>query len=120
MKHTASYTRVIPRDFFNEAKLLKCMGQLALKILDSQLPEGIKIEIEETGEPFEVNLTDDGRLFISNYPTTINDIYVSLSTTYNSKDTYPLICYHDDIEYNVFDTHGNFTEEFIQFATNIE
>ena len=114
-----SYQRVIPRDFFNEAKLLKCMGQLSLKILDCQLPEGIKIEIEETGEPFEIHLTDDGRLFVSNYQTSINDTYISLSTTYNSKYNYPLICFHDDVELLVFDEFGNFTEEFIQFATNI-
>lgn len=114
-----SYTRVIPRDFFNEAKLLKCMGQLSLKILDSQLPQGIKIHIDECGLPFEISLTTDGRLFLKDYDVTINDTYVSMSTTYNSKDNYPLICYHDDIEYTVFDEHGNFTEEFIQFATAI-
>lgn len=108
-----SYTRVIPRDFFNEAKLLKCMGQLALKILDGMLPDGLKIEINESGEPFNILLTDDGRLFISNYETTINDVYVSMSTTYNSKDAFPLVCFHDDDETTVFDDNGEFTEEFI-------
>lgn len=109
-----SYTRVIPRDFFNEAKLLKCMGQLSLKILDGLLPEGIKIEIDENGEPFEISQTSDGRLFISNYDATINDTYVSLSTTYNSKEPFPLVCFHDDVETVVFDDNGEFTPEFIE------
>jgi hypothetical protein len=113
------YKRVIPRDFFNESKLLKCMGQLSLKILDGLLPEGVKIEIYESGEAFEVGLTNDGRLFINNYDTIINDTYVSLSTTYNAKDNFPLICFHDDIETTVFDEAGNFTDEFITFCKNI-
>ena len=46
-----NYSRVIPRDFFNEAKLLKCMGLLALKVLDNMTPNGIKILIEESGAP---------------------------------------------------------------------
>ena len=95
------------------------MGQLSLNILDGKLPEGVKIEIDETGEAFEIGLTNDGRLFINNYDTTINDTYVSLSTTYNSKDAFPLICFHDDIETTVFDESGNFTDEFINFCKNI-
>jgi hypothetical protein len=114
-----SYQRVIPRDFFNEAKLLKCMGQLSLKILDGMLPDGVKIRIDECGLPFDVHQTDDGRLFLNDYDVTINDTYVSMSTTYNSKDSYPLVCYHDDVETTVFDENGNFTEEFIELATNI-
>jgi len=113
------YTRVIPRDFFNEAKLLKCMGQLSLKILDGKLPENIKIEIDESGEAFEIGLTNDGRLFLNNYDTTINDTYVSLSTIYNSQNQYPLICFHDDEEITVFDNDGNFTDDFITFCKTI-
>jgi hypothetical protein len=90
-----------------------------LKIEDGLLPDGIKIDIDECGEAFEIGLTNDGRLFLSNYETTINDIYVSLSTTYNSKEAFPLICFHDDIETTVFDNDGNFTEEFINFCKNI-
>lgn len=115
-----SYERVIPRDFFNESKLLKCMGQLSLKILDCKLPDGIKIEIDECGSPFVINQTTDGRLFLQDYDVTINDIYVSMSTTYNSKDNYPLVCIHDDVETTVFDDAGNFTQDFINFCNNIE
>jgi len=108
----SSYLRVIPRDFFNEAKLLKCMGQLSLMILDCKTPEGMKIEIAETGEPFEIQLSDNGYLFISNYLVTINDAIVSMRTPYNSKAPYPLLCYYDWEEITVFDDSGNFTKEF--------
>lgn len=107
-----SYTRVIPRDFFNEAKLLKCFGQLALKILDGLTPDNMDIYIEESGEPFNIDLTDDGSLIISNYETMINNIPVIFKTTYNSKANYPFFCEVDYTDYEVFDDNGNFTDEF--------
>lgn len=108
------YERVIPRDFFNEAKLLKCMGMLSLKILDCQLPEGISIKIEESGEPFKIKLSEEGNLFVSNYEVFINDRPVMVSTTYNSKSNYPFHCMVDYCETPIFDESGEFTEEFIQ------
>ena len=35
------YERVIPRDLFNEAKLLKCVGLLVLKIHDGENPANV-------------------------------------------------------------------------------
>lgn len=87
-----NYHRVIPRDFFNESKLLKCMGRLALLIHENKLPEGINIVIEESGEPFDIkqnNLLEI--IFISNYKIKINDEYYEFGTTINSKDNYPLL-----------------------------
>lgn len=107
-----SYQRVIPRDFFNESKLLKCMGQLSLKILDNATPDGMKIEIEESGDPFETYLCEDGSLAIINYPVTINDVSVGFKTTYNSKSPFPFFCQIDDCDIEVFDDNGEFTEEF--------
>lgn len=112
-----NYQRVIPRDFFNEAKLLKCMGLLALKILDNNLPSSIQIKIEESGEPFDIELSDDGHLFVSNYPVTINGEVVLFKTSYNSKSNYPFFCEIDYTDYEVFDEQGNFTEEFIELFT---
>ena len=107
------YPRVIPRDFFNEAKLLKCMGQLALKIHESKLPEGISVKIEESGEPFKI-LAEDEYLFVSNYPATINDKPVRFLTTYNSRSVFPLVCRIGYDEYEVFEDDGEFSEEFKQ------
>lgn len=113
-----NYNRVIPRDFFNEAKLLKCMGVISLAILDNKMPKGIKMSFEETGEPFEVALSDEGSLFVANYPVTINGESYILKTTYNSKQNYPLFFdtqNYEEIE--VLDESGNFTTKFIEYFT---
>lgn len=117
---TTQYSRVIPRDFFNEAKLLKCMGVLSLAILDRKLPKGMEVKIEETGEPFEICLSDEGSLFVSNYPTAVNGERVIFKTTYNSKSNYPFYCETQDIEVCVFDESGNFDSEFIEHFTTVK
>lgn len=114
-----NYRRVIPRDFFNEAKLLKCMGQLSLKILDGMLPDGVEVTIEdEKGKSFDIHQNDfDGCIFIKNYPTHVNGYPVVFKTILNSKAPYPLLVeiksgkdsYYD---LPVFDDDGNFTDEF--------
>lgn len=107
-----TYDRVIPRDFFNEAKLLKCFGFLSLKILNNSLPEGMQIHIEDNGERFDIELADEGFLYLANYCTTINEVPVLFLTTYNNKSNFPFYCRIDDYDYQVFDEGGNFTDEF--------
>lgn len=110
-----SYSRVIPRDFFNEAKLLKCLGQLSLAILDGKMPAGITVVIEETGEPFQIELLREGCLYVANYETFINGQPTTFKTIYNAKSNYPLYCTSTDSEeeIEVFTDAGEFTEEFI-------
>lgn len=114
-----SYIRVIPRDFFNEAKLLKCMGLLSLKILDNKIP--IPMRIDEPGQPFNViQAESDGSLLVENYSLTINGRYYTLSTPYNSKDNYPLeITTHESEDIRVFDEDGIFTDDFVDYVTNL-
>jgi hypothetical protein len=117
MNITETYTRVIPRDFFNESKLLKCMGQLALKILDCQTP--CEITIEDCGDAFNIELSDEGSLFVSNYPVSIKGIIYMFKTTYNSKSPFPFYCEHNYIDYAVFDEVGNFHQDFIDFVNSL-
>ena len=114
-----NYNRVIPRDFFNEAKLLKCMGMLTLKVLDTMMPKGIKISIDETGDAFEIVLSDDGYLFVANYATTVNDHVVTFKTSYNDKGATPFYCEHAYNEVEVFDDKGEFSQEFIEYFQNL-
>jgi hypothetical protein len=114
------YYRVIPRDLFNEAKLLKCFGRLSLLVHDLMLPDGVNIEINHDGEAFKIEQDfNSGDLYINNIITSINNSYVTFKTKLNSKDNYPLICEYQYDYYNVFDDSGEFTEEFIEFAKNI-
>lgn len=113
------YERVVPRDFFNEAKLLKCMGRLALLVLDRTVPNGLNIEIEESGEPFEIDLTDGSELFVANYPVTVNGYEAFFFTAYNSKAAYPFYCRINDIDYEVFTDSGDWHPDFIQLSKEL-
>jgi len=111
------YTRVAPRDFFNESKLLKCLGQLTLAMHDRKTPFQIGM-IEDNG-PFQIALMDDGHLTVINREFKVKKEFVIMKTVYNSKSNYPLLCEHNYCEYVVFDDHGNFTEEFIEFGKGL-
>ncbi len=95
------------------------MGVLALSILDRMLPDGIEMEIGECGEPFDVRMSEDGDLFVSNYPVKVNGNEVFFKTNYNSKSNFPFYCQVDYEDTLVFDENGKFSEDFIQkFKTN--
>ena len=105
-----SYRRVIPRDLFNESKLLKCLGQLSLLAHDGQA-NGLRVSFDDDGPFHIVQDDDDGGLYCSNvWIFTHDGNIVSVKTRYNSKSAYPLVFneYQD-----VFNDDGTLTEEFI-------
>jgi hypothetical protein len=114
------YKRVIPRDLFNEAKLLKCLGQLSLLIHDGKAPAGLTVT--HNGDEFRVSQnSSDGSLMV----TSELDFYAGgyrliLSTPLNSRRPYPLTCLHpaaDEVE--VFQDDGSLTDEFVEFVDMI-
>lgn len=113
-----SYKRVLPRDYFNESKLLKCLGHLALQILnDRDKANGIEIEIfDNDGAPFNIQLSECGHLYEIYHPIKVGGEIVRMMTPYNSKANFPLICEHGIENYDVFTDQGEFTVEFINFA----
>lgn len=110
-----NYTRVLPRDLYNESKLLKCIGRLVLLIEDGHAPYGLQYEHE--GEPFEIGLVEDGHLTFTNIHFSIGETELFLKTVYNSKNNYPLFLEYDNVDYEVFDEHGHFTKEFFSFTS---
>jgi hypothetical protein len=103
------YTRIIPRDLFNEAKLLKCLGRLALLVHD-----GLPLEIDYDPDGFAINQrSSDGGLYVENM-TFSAKFPLELYSAYNSKMNYPLLCQAEE-EIFVFDEDGNLTEEFKKF-----
>lgn len=110
-----SYYRVIPRDLFNESKLLKCLGQLSLVIHDMvKVPRGLSLELfaEEDGFRIEQD-QDSGALFCANLECACAGKLVTLSCPYNSKDAYPLrYALDDDNEGRVFDDNGAPSDDF--------
>lgn len=110
-----SYVRVIPRDLFNEASLLKCYGRLAILLGDTpdhqaQLSEG-------DGGPFEVWQDDaDGSITIASLPFKVAGQRVRLHRPLNSREPWPLYATTEDFEeVAVFDDQGNFTPAMLAF-----
>lgn len=95
------YKRVLPRDLFNEAKLLKCLGRLCLLIEDDmckleydhddEFAEGFVIgQLQECGGIYPLNLrfyTPAGDEFVCNSPLNSRRAY-SLVFTYKGEECY--------------------------------
>jgi hypothetical protein len=106
-----TYIRVLPRDLFNEAKLLKCMGKLTLLIHDGKLP---KLNVEFDDQPFDiVQNPADGSISVNNITVTIKNLNgMDLHTPLNSKANWPLYAIIGDKVYSVFTEEGELDEEF--------
>ena len=105
-----SYIRVLPRDAFNEAKLLKCVGKITLLIEDGMLP-GWSYEYD--GAPFEVEQNAaDGSISIRNVTFTKGGTDIWLSTPLNSKRAWPVMASGDEYEGTfLFDDSGQFNPD---------
>lgn len=109
------YHRVIPRDLFNEAKLLKCLGQLALLHHDNGLLQKcFTVELQYPGTGFDVHQDESsGALFVSNLRVRLKDgTDLMLRTSYNSKDAYPLLAETNDETVRVFNDLGMLSADF--------
>ena len=116
-----SYVRVIPRDLFNEAKLLKCLGQLSLIMHDGiyGVTDLLNLNDENDMDGFLIDQDMDGSLYCAslhlydNYNTSIH-----LSTPLNSKLPYPMTYTYDcglgEQHDFLFDDFGNLSPEFIE------
>ncbi len=110
-----SYFRVVPRDFFNEAKLLKCLGQFELLCNHKSNPLGIETSHDEQEGEFQVVQNQmDGSLSVLNYSAFLHGDEIQLFTPYNSKSPYPLYGAFRGNVYGVFDEEGNWSTEFIE------
>ena len=103
-----NYVRVIPRDLFNESKLLKCLGQLQLYIHDNNRM-GFKVEFD--GEPFDIcQNVHDGSIYVRNYQVYLNNDLVTLYHPLNAKGPYPMQADYHDQTYDLFNEKGEINE----------
>lgn len=110
-----TYLRVIPRDLFNESKLLKSLGQLCLLIherLGIRWP--LRMELDREEEGFVVfQCQNSGNLCCLNLEIVVGGRQVLLASTYNSKKPYPLVFLRDDeSEGDVLTDDGAISQEF--------
>lgn len=104
-----NYKRVVPRDLFNEAKLLKCLGKLALIELDYKTP----FKIVYDGKPFVIcQNPDDGSIYCENFNVYLDDEHIHLYTPLNSKDNWPLEAIYKNETYYMFDESGKMHVNF--------
>lgn len=119
-----TYTRVIPRDLFNEADLLKCYGRLWI-LLDETRGHSARLgdaESEHSGAPFEIRQDEaDGSISVANVPFTIRGERWRLSRPLNCRSPWPLWCSSPDEETceRVFTEEGRFSPEFVQLIMGI-
>ncbi|AXH72700.1 MAG: hypothetical protein [Caudoviricetes sp.] len=109
-----SYNRIIPRDLFNEANLLKCLGRLYINLEEYC---NIGVEMINDGDSFDIHQNeDDGSIYCVNVNLMKNGKSVNLFRPLNSRIEWPLIFINDENEENlVFDGFANFTHEFVDF-----
>jgi len=113
------YDRVLPRDLFNEAKLLKCLGQLALLIHSGPgMKWPLKLQLTSAvSAGFRVDQDKgDGCLFVRNLRCSLHGRVIKLSSAYNSKEPYPLL--FDDVG-SVFNDDGTLSTEFTALLDSI-
>lgn len=114
----AHYERVIPRDLFNEANLLKCYGKLWINTEKLNNP---KLSVEHTdGNDFDIHMNPvDGSLSIHNVILTINDEAQCLFRPLNSREAWPLWLLTDEnLELEVYDENGEFSTEFLEYVNS--
>lgn len=112
------YLRVIPRDLFNESKLLKSLGQVALLIHDGQAPDGLGfIHSNENYPGFNVGQDQStGDLSVTNLRLCYRSTEIGVSSRYNSRSPYPLSCTDEAADYcDILDDNGRFASGFLEY-----
>lgn len=106
-----NYLRVIPRDLFNESKLLKCVGFIVLEYENKMFPDNVEIIYD--GKPFNIQQDCDGNIEIVNLVLRKDGDDVRLYHPLNNKNSYPLRAeFFAGENVRVFDNDGLFTKEF--------
>ena len=115
-----SYIRVLPRDLFNEANFLKCIGRLWI-CLEKINSDKIRFN-QESVESFDiVQNQDDGSLTIENITINMNGEDYIFNRPLNSREPWPLYLVRKDDPYgdmipvfNEYDVAGSLSQEFLE------
>lgn len=122
-----TYSRVIPRDLFNEASLLKCLGRLFIALENAKqhaaiMGDGAKHGAldDYSGEPFDIAMDEStGAIRVANLPFYVRGQRFLLQRPLNSREEWPLYveCDLDDDfeEIEVFTAEGDLTPDMRQF-----
>lgn len=107
-----TYHRVIPRDLFNEANLLKCLAHLWICFERSNVEA---VYVSHDGGPFQVEQDpSDGSIEAINVRYYIRDQALDLCRPLNSREPWPLQRRMDDgSAVPVFNEDGELSDDFL-------
>lgn len=110
-----SYTRVIPRDLFNEANLLKCYGRIYINLENTR--DVADVELEHDGDAFDVQQDEaSGGLYVANVKLKVRGKPCQLHRPLNSREAWSLyLTDENDDELSVFADNGDFSVEMVTF-----
>lgn len=118
-----NYSRVMPRDLFNESKLLKCLGKI---LILADTTECYSITYEWDGEPWRVGRADHGNEWeCMNIQWQVNGKPCRIFVTQNITDTWGCYLETDEREYDVFEVNAkgevnSFSEELLSLMKHGE
>lgn len=107
-----TYTRIIPRDLFNDANLLKCLGKLWIE-LENRFPGVFVTEYVEGG--FDIRQYEStGETYCDNVFLMVRGDVIKPTRPMNSRDPWPLYVTDPETfdEISVFEDDGKLTDEF--------
>jgi len=119
-----SYKPTSPRDLFNQAKLLKCLGQLALFIVDEKYPELVGGLIVDPKYGYKVKQdVSSGDISVTNLKMFCGGKRLRLFCSLNNRSPWPLECYdcESGVCFEVFyqsqtsDSEVVLSDEFLSF-----
>lgn len=104
--------RVLPRDAFNDANLLKCIGQLTMLIEDkATCVEGLYFSYDS--KPFDIQQDEsDGSTYVANIAFNVNGKNVLMRRPMNSREAWPLMMCLEGEDYYVFSEKGKIMPSF--------
>jgi hypothetical protein len=109
----SNYIRVLPRDLFNEAGLLKCLGRLWI-ILDETHGHKARFDTEDV-ESFDIVQDESsGAIFVRNIVFTVDGYAITLTRPLNARTSWGLYAETEDYSVAVFDdtdAEGNLSRE---------
>lgn len=118
-----TYQRMIPRDLFNDANLLKCYGQLYIKLTESGIEHSAKLLDDLCQDGFNIEQNpNSGATSLNNVILLIDNMTYWLERPLNSRDSWPLYVVGNDADGDtdpipVFDDNGNLSSEMIELIT---
>lgn len=102
-----THNRVLPRDLFNEANLLKCVGKIVMAIEDGEIPW---LQYHYDGDVFNViENPSDGSLFIGNIQFFAHRRTLQYFRPLNSREPWLLWLTFEKAEddFEIFDNSGS-------------